>query len=251
MASRLLRESAAEHLDMPRYIENDVKVPLPVAARKIYDDFERELFAELEQDKLLVGTNAGGKYMICRQLANGGCYMDDDFGGRTQEIVHYAKIEAAADLVEGLGGEPVVIAYQFHHDLTRLKQRWPNATALADKKLSRAELNERWNKRQIPILLVQCQALSHGANLQYGGHHIIWIGLTDELEIFLQLNGRLYRQGQPSDHVCVHKIVAQHTVDEAISRRLKSKDKRQDALLRALRAYQLEKRGNACRLKSK
>ena len=48
----------------------------------------------------------------------------------------------------------------------------------------------------MPLLYYQPQAMSHGLNMQMGGcRDIAWFGLTDSLEVYDQLNARVYRQG--------------------------------------------------------
>ena len=41
----------------------------------------------------------------------------------------------------------------------------------------------------------------HGLNLQEGGSTVIWYGLTWSLELYQQLNARLWRQGQSAGAV--------------------------------------------------
>ncbi len=81
--------------------------------------------------------------------------------------------------------------------------------------------------------------MSHGLNLQSGGSDIIWFSLTDDLENYIQFNRRIYRQGQ-KNQVRIHHIIAEDTVDIAIMARLQSKEKTQNALLKALKEYRNE-----------
>ena len=76
-------------------------------------------------------------------------------------------------------------------------------------------------------------------NLQEGGSTVIWYGLTWSLELYQQLNARLWRQGQKSGAVVIHHIVAAGTHDEDVMRALERKDVGQAALISAVRA-QLE-----------
>jgi SNF2 family DNA or RNA helicase len=72
--------------------------------------------------------------------------------------------------------------------------------------------------------------------MQTGGRDLIWFGHTDQLEIYLQLNARIYRQGQ-TGQVRFHHVVARGTVDEAVFTRLMDKTADQDAMMKALQAY--------------
>lgn len=244
IAPLVLRQSALDHLDLPDYLEHSVWVDLPPAARRQYDDLERKLFLELEEGKDLTASSAGAAYGMCRQLANGGLYETPDIGDRMTHHIHDAKLEALVDIVEGLGGKSVMVAYQFNHDLERIQKAFPDCEVIAGGRGGATKsqgIVDRWNDRKIHVLAVQCQALSHGANMQKGGNDIVWFGLTDQLEIFLQLNRRIYRQGVEGQ-VRIHKILAKDTVDKAVADRIELKDSRQTALLESLKKYRKERR---------
>ena len=75
--------------------------------------------------------------------------------------------------------------------------------------------------------------MGHGLNLQYGGHIIIWFGLTWSLELYQQANERLNRPGQTS--VCrIYHLLLKGTHDERVLDALKHKDTSQRALIDAL-----------------
>lgn len=229
-----LRLSAEDHLDLPELLFNDCYVDLPAKDQKDYKKLEKEMFISLDEGELVVG-NAGAKYMACRQVANGGIYGEDK-----QVIhIHSAKIEAMMDLIGELQGKPVLIAFQFCHDLERIRKAIPKCPSIDGRTGGREadELIEKWNKGMLPHLAVQPQSLSHGVNMQSGpGRDIIWLGLTDNLETYLQLNARIHRQGIEGQ-VRIHRLIATKTVDEAIVDRLESKGMSQSALLDSLNKY--------------
>ena len=80
-------------------------------------------------------------------------------------------------------------------------------------------------------------------NLQGGGHHIIWFGLTWNYEQYVQANARLHRQGQ-SEPVIVHHLVSQGTRDEDVIKALEHKDDAQQYVLDSLKARIREIRRN-------
>ena len=75
----------------------------------------------------------------------------------------------------------------------------------------------------------------HGLNLQEGGSTVIWYGLTWSLELYQQLNARLWRQGQSAGAVVIHHIVTAGTHDEDVMRALERKDVGQAALIAAVK----------------
>jgi hypothetical protein len=250
IAPLVLRLDAADHLDLPPLIKNKVWVDLPPEIARAYKQIERELFAALDSGEQLTASGAGAKYVLCRGVANGGAYVGEK-DCRTAVHVHDAKLERVADLVDELGGKPVMVAYQFDHDLARLRRKFKDPKKYPVIKgrgckpggepgptpAEVASIIDRWNAGKIHVLLVQPQSLSHGANMQKGpGRDIIWFGPCDSLEIDDQFNRRIFRQGV-TGQVRVHYVLARGTVDTAIITRLEDKGERQKKLLDTLNTY--------------
>jgi SNF2 family DNA or RNA helicase len=233
VAPAVMRIDAKTHLDLPALVENIVPVELPGQARALYRGMEKQLFVELDDEQKVAAATSGVAYNYCCQIANGAIYNER----KEVQQIHDAKVEATADLVDELQGKPVLIAYRFKHDLENLLKQFPKAAVIGRCSAKQdAEYIAEWNKGQVPILIAQSAAIAHGLNLQHGGHDIIWYGLTDNLEDYIQFNRRIYRQGVEGQ-VRIHHLVAKDTVDEAIMARLRRKDKSQTALLDALKEY--------------
>ena len=94
----------------------------------------------------------------------------------------------------------------------------------------------QWNAGEIPILLAHPMSAGHGLNLQGAGHAVIWYSLTWSLEVYEQFIRRLWRQGQ-KNHIVVHHIIANKTIDKAIMLAIKHKDTTQQNLLKAVQEY--------------
>lgn len=235
IAHLCLRLNAKDHLDMPEKVVNDVWVEMPPTIKKQYKKFEREMFIELSDSKDLTASNAGVKYNMCRQLANGGIYDED----KNPVHLHNVKLEAADEIRQELQGKPILVAFQYRHDAARIKKFWPSARFLdgSTKGKEAIQIVEDWNAGKIEILAVQPKSLSHGINMQSGpGRDIIWLGLTDDLDQYIQFNARVWRQGVTSE-VRIHRILCLNTVDEAIREFIEAKDRTQTSLLDALTNY--------------
>lgn len=229
-----LRMAVKDHLDLPEMLVHDVYVNLEGKSKKIYKQLEKELFAELENGEILP-MNEGAKYLKCKQVANGSVYNTD----KNVELIHREKIEASKCIIDELQGKPVMIAYQFKHDLESLRKEFGNIPSISGETNPKdaQKYVEQWNLGQIPILAVQPMSLSHGVNMQKGpGRDIIWLGLPDSPELYHQLNARIYRQGVSSE-VRIHRILARATVDIAVKNRLEDKDERQQSMFDYLKAY--------------
>ena len=88
--------------------------------------------------------------------------------------------------------------------------------------------------------MCNCLSVSHGLNLQKGGHNIVWFSLTYSYEHYSQLIGRLHRQGQ-KNKVHNHILIAENTIDELVLAKLNAKKDGQQAFLDALYKYQHRK----------
>lgn len=150
--------------------------------------------------------------------------------------VHEEKLDALEDLLEELGGAPTLVLYEFDHDRERIQGRLGDipvlGSSLSPRKLE--VLVDRFNAGDVPILLGHPASMGHGLNLQQACRHIIWYGITWNLEFYDQAIARVYRQGQKADKVMVYHIVAKETLDEKVLKVLTKKDKEQQTLLRAL-----------------
>lgn len=161
------------------------------------------------------------------QLAGGAVY---DENGHAQ-IIHGKKLEMLDFLIEQANGQPVLIFYNYKHELERLKERYPQAVHVKEENVVK-----RWNAKEIPILLANPASAGHGLNLQFGGHIAIWYSPTWNLEFFQQANKRLHRRGQ-TETVLIHTLVAKDTMDERVYNIvLRNKEANQNALLDAVKA---------------
>lgn len=246
----VLRMSAEDYLDMPQLVPNHIYVDLPSKAQEIYDAVEDDLIAAYDGG-LIVAKNSGVALGKCRQLANGAIYKTPDVQAlvklpksqREWAEIHDQKLEALSDLVEELQGQQILIAYEFGHDLERLRKLLPDAKFVADyppKKFSKLE--DDWNAGLIPQLVAQSSSISHGLNLQDRGYHVAWFAPTWDYEAYDQFIRRIWRQGNNSKRVFVHHILARGTVDEAIMATLGQKKKGQNNLFEALKKLRRSRR---------
>lgn len=224
----ILQLSAEEYLDMPELTFHDISVKLTDEARAVYSSVESDFIALMSSGSI-VAANAGAAGTKCRQIANGAVYVEED-----QWVpVHDAKLDALEDLLEELNGHPVLLLYEFRHDRERILARFPYATDLKSGDV--AATVEEFNRGRIPLLMGHPASMGHGLNLQGSCHHVIWFGITWNLEHYDQAIARVYRQGQQSEHVYVYHLVSEGTLDERVLKVLSKKDKTQQDLLSALR----------------
>lgn len=221
---------ADDYLDMPERIDNIVKIDLPKKALREYEELEKELIIQLDDEDISASNSAvlTGKLL---QMCNGAIYADETKGVIN---IHDEKLNALMDIIEAANGKTVLIFYSFKHDLIRIKE-FLKKNKIKGQELGGSEDIKKWNDGEIPVLLLHPASAGHGLNLQYGGNIIVWFGLTWSLELYQQACARLYRQGQ-KESVVIHHIIAKSTVDEDVMKALQGKEINQNLLLEAVKA---------------
>lgn len=224
---------AKDHLNLPQRTNNVVNVDLSKKDRRRYKELEREYVLELEESDV-VASNAATLSNKLLQLANGAVY--DEFGDWW--VIHQEKLNALERIIEDVQEQPVLVFYQYKHDLERIQKKFKQAKKLD---VNAGDIQD-WNDGKIPLLLAHPQSAGHGLNLQNGGHIIVWFGLTWSLEYYQQANARLDRQGQKQP-VIIHHIVTKNSIDEQVIKALQNKEVGQEALMSAVKARIREAKG--------
>lgn len=237
-----LTVDAAEYFGCDAPIVVPVLVPLPAKARRIYDRMEKELFAELDAGEV-EAANAAAKTQKCLQIAGGAVYVTERDGdaSREWELVHNAKLDALDSIIDELNGAPLLVAYQYQHDLARILKKFPQAVGLAKGAKGNRQI-EAWNRGELPVLCVHPASAGHGLNLQDGGHHLAFFNDTWNFEHYAQIVERIgpvrqHQAGHPRP-VFIYIIQAQDTLDEVVADRRDGKRDVQDLLM----AYCKQKR---------
>lgn len=222
---------AEDYLQLPDITYHEIPVEMDPKARKAYTDLEREMVLQLPEDEDDISvTSAAALSNKLLQLANGAIYDED----RNVHEIHNCKIEAFMELIESLQGKPALVFYNYQHDRTRILKALEK-TGLRIRELKTPQDEDDWNARKIDILLTHPASSAYGLNLQQGGNHVIWFGLTWNYELYTQANKRLHRQGQ-TDKVIIHHLVCAGTRDEDVMQALQRKDNVQNWVMESLKA---------------
>ncbi|MBP3037966.1 DEAD/DEAH box helicase [Bacillaceae bacterium Marseille-Q3522] len=216
---------AKDWIHLPERFDNIIRVKLPEKEQKLYKQLEKDLLLPFAGGDVIADTAAILSNKLL-QMANGAIYNEN---GSVQPI-HNAKLEALEEIIEAANGQPILIFYIYKHDLSRIREKFKNARVLDGTR----DIKD-WNEGKIQIGLAHPASAGHGLNLQDGGHIVVWFGLTWSLELYLQANARLYRQGQKQS-VIIHHLVAFGTVDEDVMRALEGKAVGQETLMQAVKA---------------
>ncbi len=218
---------AEDYLQLPKRIDRIKWVTLPDEVMRKYRKFERDLVLSIA-DQEISATNAAVLTGKLLQFSNGAIYDEE----RVWHDVHQEKLEALEEELEAANGQPVLVFYNFKHDLSRLMQHFK---AYLPVQLEGPRQIADWNAGKISLLLAHPASAGHGLNLQHGGHIMAWFGLNWSLELYQQAVARLDRQGQKMP-VINTRIICRDTMDVEVMKSLEAKDHTQSALMDAVKA---------------
>lgn len=249
----VLRMAAKDYLDLPKLIENVIRIDLPDDVMGTYLQLEDDLLTEIA-GRTVTAKNVGVSLGKCRQVTGGAIYHERALGEleirkrdkkRDWTLVHETKLDALEELIEELQGAPTLVVYEFQHELERIQERLKKSLGIdapyIGKGVSSAEgkrLEAAWNASELPVLIVNAQSVAHGLNMQKSGQHIIWYTLTWDRELYEQLVARLLRQGSVNTRIFSHLLIARGTVDEVVLGSSKAKGRGQQALFDGLQLLQ-------------
>lgn len=221
---------AEDYLQLPDITYHEIPVEMDAKTRKAYFDLERKMVLALPGEEDISVTSAAALSNKLLQLANGAIYGED----RQVHEIHGCKIEAFLELIESLQGKPALVFYNYQHDRERLLQAL-SGKGLRVRELKTPEDEDDWNSRKIDILLTHPASSAYGLNLQQGGNHVVWFGLTWNYELYTQANKRLHRQGQ-MEKVIIHHLICTGTRDEDVMEALHHKEDVQNWVMESLKA---------------
>lgn len=230
--------SADDYLQLPEIVEDVIQLDLNPADRKTYNTMKRDMLAELPEG-VVTAANAAATYSKLAQMANGAVYVGE---GQTRKVacIHDMKLDAIEELIEDLGGEPLLIAYEFNHDLDRLRERFGADLPYLGKGTSAANEEKwinAWNRGELRIMAAHPASAGHGLNLQEGNAaHIVWFSAIWDLELWDQFIRRLKRSGNKAQRIFNHILSVLGTIDELKMEALEDKDATQGRMLKALNA---------------
>ncbi|MEM9944710.1 MAG: SNF2-related protein [Cyanobacteria bacterium P01_D01_bin.36] len=169
-----------------------VSVFVDTKTQKLYQRLRDEFCLELESGADISAVSAAVLKNKLRQFESGAIYADvEPEQEKTVEFIHAAKLDALNSLIEELDGDPLLIVYEFKHELWRIQKQYPNVCA----DITPSNI-ERWNRGEIPLMAIHPLSAGHGLNLQHGGCNMVFMTAPWSLELWQQTVGRIYRSGQ-------------------------------------------------------
>ena len=236
VAQVALNMAQEDYLTLPPKIVNVINITFPPMIQKIYDEMEKRMATEIDGQTMLamsVGESVGKLQQI-----TGGFFYDYETEDGIERL-HKLKIEALKELTDSLSNSTLLVCVAFRAEVEMIREEYgydiPYLGGGLKPDQARVIIG-KWNEGKIPILLAHPQSMGHGLNLQAGGHHLCWYGLTWSLEDYEQTIARIHRQGQEKPTYIYH-IVVRKTIDEVIRKRLRTKFGKQESVRNAVEKF--------------
>jgi hypothetical protein len=211
--------------DLPKVVDNVIKIKMPDDLKEQYKEFEKQQILWLRDQGQITAINKAALINKLLQFTNGQVYDEK----KRSHWIHDLKIDALGELIEEANGQPLIVAYLYKHDATRIIEKYDA------RELKRKSDVDDWNAEKIPLLVCHPASAGHGLNLQYGGHLLCWYGMNWSLELTNQFDKRIDRPGQQYT-VINNKLLLQGTWDEVVRKRLIYKDDEQNIFMDAIKA---------------
>lgn len=230
-----------DYLKLPEVTYSTLTCQMTKQEQNVYEELLYTKLLELQDGSTIEGKDPLTLSNYLLQLANGAVYTypedkDTKDNEKIRQVVelHQHKLDLLEELIDHLQGQPLLVFYKYKHDITRIKERFPEAVVLGEDGWDITRCQTEWNQGNIPLLLAHPMTASTGLNLQQGGRHICWFGITPSLTDYLQSNARIARQGQ-TDPVFIYHLVTKNTLDEKLLPRLQEKGETQKSIMTFLK----------------
>lgn len=229
----VMKEKDYLEREQPLFVERTVQMDDDQMAK--YLSMEETMVTELDDGTMVKADTAAALSQKLLQMASGVLYDTKLEPGQTEDDdhvkvlkvhhIHDHKIDMLKQIIEEAQGKNILVGYHHKSTKDRLKKHFPKIQFMdADGKLKKP-----WNDGKINLLAMHPASGGHGLNLQHGGHIIVFFDIPWSLSLYLQLIGRLSRQGQKT-RVTVFLIVCKGTKDREVVQALLAKDGAQEML---------------------
>lgn len=217
MYSIAFRVQSRDVLDLPPYMDEIRTFELSPKARRVYDELEEDLVAEIGPGEIISTPNILTKLLRLQQIACGWITADD--GPRAMNI-DTGKAETLGDLLEDID-EPFVVFCRFIKDIESVRK------LCDDRKIPVAEISGA--RKELSLFqsgqarAVVCQITSGGLGIDLTrARYCFYYSTGHSLGDYQQSRARVHRPGQERP-VTYYHLIAKGTVDEDIYNGLQRK----------------------------
>jgi SNF2 family DNA or RNA helicase len=216
-------------LNLPEAIHMYRTCQLDDKTRKLYDDLDQALYAEIDSGEITV-ANAMVKVLRLQQLTSG--YLKTDEG----ELVQYGneKLNLFKELLGEIPAkEPVVIFCRFTSDIANVKAACKDAGRTCAELSGHENSLAEWQDGKYDCIAVQIRSGGVGIDLTRACY-CVYYSMGHSLGDFSQSLARTNRPGQTRT-VRYYHLLAEGTVDPTIYQALSKKQKVVDYILKGVK----------------
>lgn len=218
------RITKKEALDLPEQVDVTRHVELEPMARAIYNQVERDSYAELSQGEVVV-RNVLTKLLRLSQITGG--YIKDEFS-EIEEQVSSAKLNALEEIIEECldADKKVVVFARFISEIDaiiKMLKRYGIKYSLirGDVKDRASEVEKFQNDKDVKVFVGQLQTTGMGLTLT-ASDTAVFYSLSYNFADYEQAKARIHRIGQKNNCTYIH-LIAKKTIDEKVMEALSKK----------------------------
>lgn len=218
------RITKKEALDLPEQVDVTRYVELEPMARAIYNQVERDSYAELSQGEVVV-RNVLTKLLRLSQITGG--YIKDEFS-EIEEQVSSVKLNALEEIIEECldADKKVVVFARFISEIeaiTKMLKRYGIKYSLirGDVKDRASEVEKFLNNKDVKVFVGQLQTTGMGLTLT-ASDTAVFYSLSYNFADYEQAKARIHRIGQKNNCTYIH-LIAKKTIDEKVMEALTKK----------------------------
>jgi len=217
-------------LDLPPFTDETREFKLCNAARKVYDDIEKEFISEITSAKLgglkISVSNALVKMLRLTQMTAGITQLDN---GRRMTL-DTGKIDEIKEIIIDLPEkEPIVVCCRFKQELGNIKDLCRSLGRHCGE-LSGAQNDiDQWQNGNYDVLAVNIRSGREGIDLTRSAY-CIFSSTGCSLGDYNQFRDRFHRPGQTRP-VTYYHVLAKNSVDKKIMNALKKREQVVESVL--------------------
>lgn len=223
----VIRHKLEDCISIPENQVIEYRTTLNQKQQRQYEYLRRHAILELENGTI-DAFHAGTLRQKLLQLASGAVYTDEEY-----ELVDTDRYNLVLDLIEERTASLVAFIWKHQRDMiAALAQQRGLAFAVIDSDTSdgdRIRHVDAFQRGELRFILGHPKTMAHGITLTYGTA-TIWPSPTDNAEQFVQMNRRVYRNGQTARTETI-LIMADNTLEPGVFANLQGKVERQQNLL--------------------
>lgn len=216
--------------DLPEKQYREVWVDMEPSQAKIYKQMVDTMAAEVENGKEVTTAVLLAQLNRLRQIAVSPDIMMPDIGDIDNALKRSNKIKAMMDIIEGTSGK-VVIFSQYERAVSLACQAFDKAsppikyvryTGKEGEKARNEAVEKFMNDPSVKVMIMTTAAGGLGLTLTVA-HDAIFLDKMWNPEDNVQAEDRIHRIGQTADHVTIHEILSENTLDEWVENILNTK----------------------------